>query len=76
LRVIAVARILMPTSRIRLAAGRLSLNREARTLAFLCGVNSIFYGERLLTTPNPDADEDRALLTELGLVPESARIGA
>jgi biotin synthase len=69
LRVIAVARILMPRSTIRLAAGRASLSREARTLAFMAGANSIFYGEKLLTTPNADADEDRSLMAELGLVP-------
>ncbi len=73
LRTIAVARIVMPGSMVRLAAGRLSLNREGRILAFLLGANSIFYGERLLTTPNPDVDEDQSLLDALGLQPLAAR---
>ncbi len=64
-RTIAVARILMPRSRVRLSAGRLSLSREAQVLAFYAGANSIFLGDRLLTTPNPPADEDLALLREL-----------
>lgn len=72
-RTIAVARILMPKSMVRLAAGRLSLSREARILAFQAGANSIFYGEQLLTTPNPSADEDRELMAELGLTPMEAR---
>src|SRR5690606_38405645 len=69
-RTIAVARILMPATRVRLAAGRSTLSREALVLALQAGANSIFYGERLLTTPNADADADRALLAELGLRPE------
>ncbi|MBX2798379.1 MAG: biotin synthase BioB [Myxococcales bacterium] len=72
LRTIAVARILMPASMVRLAAGRTGLSREGQALAFLLGANSIFYGERLLTTPNPDADDDRALLDDLGLTPLEA----
>ena len=64
-RAIAVARILMPRSRVRLSAGRLSLTREAQVLAFYAGANSIFLGDRLLTTPNPPADEDHALLRDL-----------
>jgi biotin synthase len=75
-RTVAVARILMPASLVRLAAGRLSLSKEARVLAFQAGANSIFYGERLLTTPNPDVDEDRALLAELGLTPMEPRLRA
>jgi len=66
-RAIATARILMPGSMIRLAAGRAQLSREAVLLCFLAGANSIFYGEKLLTTPNPAPDEDRDLLRELGL---------
>jgi biotin synthase len=69
-RVVAVARVLMPSSVLRLAAGRASLSREACALAFYAGVNSIFYGDRLLTTPNPEQDEDRALLAALGLRPK------
>jgi biotin synthase len=66
-RTIATARILMPGSMVRLAAGRAQLSREAVLLCFLAGANSIFYGEKLLTTPNPAPDEDRDLLRELGL---------
>jgi biotin synthase len=65
-RTIAVARLLMPRSRVRLSAGRLSLNREAQILAFFAGANSIFLGDRLLTTPNPPPDDDRLLLAALG----------
>jgi biotin synthase len=66
-RMIATARILMPTSRVRLAAGRQQMSREAVTLCFLAGANSIFTGEKLLTTPNPSADADHQLLEELGM---------
>jgi biotin synthase len=68
-RTIACARILMPRSMVRLAAGRKQLSREAILLCFLAGANSIFTGERLLTTPNPAPDEDAALLAELGMRP-------
>src|SRR5271156_1275368 len=68
-RAIATARILMPASRVRLAAGRKQLSPEAVTLCFLAGANSIFVGERLLTTPNPEPDEDEQLLHSLGLKP-------
>jgi biotin synthase len=68
-RAIATARIVMPTSRVRLAAGRKQLSPEAVTLCFLAGVNSIFVGEKLLTTPNPGPDEDEQLLHSLGLKP-------
>ena len=66
-RTIATARILMPASRVRLSAGRMSLSDEAQALCFLAGANSVFLGDRLLTTPNPGADEDRRLLDKLGL---------
>ena len=66
-RAIATARILMPASRVRLAAGRQQMSQEAVTLCFLAGANSIFTGEKLLTTPNPALDEDRELLTNLGM---------
>jgi len=66
-RMIAVARILMPASMARLSAGRLSLSDEAQALCFVAGANSIFIGERLLTTPNPETDRDRSLLNKLGL---------
>lgn len=66
-RVIAVARILMPGSYVRLSAGRSEMSDELQALCFLAGANSIFYGERLLTTPNAESDRDRALFTRLGL---------
>ncbi len=66
-RTIAVARILMPSSHVRLSAGRESMSPELQALAFLAGANSIFYGEKLLTTPNPSQDEDHALLARLGM---------
>ena len=65
IRTIAVARILMPLSRVRLTAGRLSLNKEAQLLAFFAGANSIFIGEKLLTTPNIAPAQDKAMLTEI-----------
>lgn len=68
-RAIATARILMPASRVRLAAGRKQLSPEAVTLCFLAGANSIFVGEKLLTTPNPGPDEDEQLLQALGMKP-------
>lgn len=67
IRAIAVARILLPHAMVRLSAGRLSIPREAQAMAFMAGANSIFTGEKLLTTPNPEADFDRALLADLGL---------
>jgi biotin synthase len=66
-RMIATARILMPASRVRLSAGRMALSREAQVLCFLAGANSIFYGEKLLTTGNPDVSADQSLLRDAGL---------
>jgi biotin synthase len=66
-RVIAAARITMPQSYVRLSAGREAMTDEAQALCFLAGANSIFYGERLLTTPNPAAARDRILLGRLGM---------
>lgn len=66
-RTIAVARILMPASRVRLSAGRDGMSDEMQALCFLAGANSIFYGERLLTTDNPAAARDRQLFDRLGL---------
>jgi len=71
-RVIALARILMPASYVRLSAGRTDMSDEMQALCFFAGANSIFYGERLLTTPNPDADRDLALFRRLGLKPAPA----
>jgi len=73
LRTLAVARVLMPDSMIRLAAGRTRLSDEAQAMAFQLGANSIFYGEKLLTTGNPEMEKDRALLEKLGLTPLEAR---
>jgi biotin synthase len=66
-RMIAVARILMPKTRVRLSAGRTSLSREAQLMCMLAGANSIFYGEKLLTTPNPDEEADLSLIRDAGL---------
>jgi biotin synthase len=66
-RTIATARLVAPRARVRLSAGRLSLSAEAQALCFVAGANSIFSGERLLTTPNPAVDEDAALISRLGL---------
>jgi biotin synthase len=73
-RTIATARIVMPTSMVRLSAGRLSMTDEGQALCFLAGANSIFMGEKLLTTPNPDSRSDQNLLTKLGmrLIPQTA----
>jgi biotin synthase len=68
-RTIAVARITMPKSMVRLSAGREDMSDETQALCFLAGANSIFYGPKLLTTPNPLADTDRALFVRLGLSP-------
>jgi biotin synthase len=72
LRMIATTRILFPTSMVRLSAGRLNMSAAEQALCFLAGANSIFAGEKLLTTPNPDLDADAALFAALGLVPRPA----
>src|SRR5580704_10474622 len=66
-RMVAAARITMPRARVRLSAGRAELTREAQALCFMAGANSIFYGEKLLTTANNDAAEDRKMIEDLGL---------
>ncbi len=66
-RTIAVARIMMPAAMVRLSAGRETMNEEMQALCFLAGANSIFHGEKLLTTGNPDTEADRALFAKLGL---------
>ncbi|GAB2500081.1 biotin synthase BioB [Arenimonas alkanexedens] len=68
-RTIAVARIVMPASMVRLSAGRAEMNDELQALCFLAGANSIFHGEKLLTTGNPDVEADHALFQRLGLRP-------
>jgi biotin synthase len=75
-RMVAAARVLMPASRVRLSAGRRSLSRETQVLCFLAGANSIFYGDKLLTTVNNDVDGDLALIEEVGLRIESANSSA
>jgi len=68
-RTIAVARITMPTARVRLSAGRQQMSDAVQALCFLAGANSIFYGEQLLTTGNPEVERDRMLLDKLGMYP-------
>ena len=70
-RTIAAARLMMPRAHVRLSAGRQGMSDELQTLCFLAGANSIFYGEKLLTTGNPDVERDRRLFARLGLKPES-----
>src|SRR5882672_1743564 len=72
-RTIATARILMPKAHVRLSAGRTEMSDELQALCFLAGANSIFYGEKLLTTGNPDVAHDRGLFARLGIKPEGAR---
>jgi biotin synthase len=71
-RTLAVARIMMPRSMVRLSAGREGMSDELQALCFLAGANSIFYGEKLLTTGNPDTERDLALFAELGIAPMAA----
>ncbi|NBS79518.1 biotin synthase BioB [bacterium] len=68
-RLIATTRIALPRARVRLSAGRTALTREAQALCFFAGANSIFFGDKLLTAPNPEESDDRALLRTLGLAP-------
>jgi biotin synthase len=68
-RMIAVARITMPKTFVRLSAGRQQMSEEAQAMCFVAGANSIFYGDKLLTTGNPDAERDRGLLAKLGMQP-------
>ena len=71
-RMIATARILMPKAMVRLSAGRNEMSYEQQALCFLAGANSIFTGEKLLTTPNPDFDADREMFELLGLKPRES----
>ncbi|MFT6387625.1 MAG: biotin synthase [Cellvibrionaceae bacterium] len=70
IRTIAVARLIMPKSHVRLSAGREEMNQQMQAMAFFAGANSIFYGEKLLTTPNPEANKDMQLFKRLGIEPE------
>jgi len=72
-RMVAVARIMMPRSHVRLSAGREQMNDQMQALCFFAGANSIFYGERLLTTSNPLANADMQLFARLGIHPEPFR---
>jgi len=72
IRMIATTRIVLPESTVRLSAGRLQMNKEAQAMCFLAGANSIFAGDKLLTTPNPAFNEDLKLFEELGLKPRKA----
>ena len=69
---VAAARICLPRSRVRLSAGREDMSEEMQALCFLAGANSIFYGEKLLTTPNPDRGRDAHLMQKLGLRPTAS----
>lgn len=73
IRMIAVARVLMPESQVRLSAGRTEMSDEMQALCFMAGANSIFYGDKLLTTDNPNENADMKLFDRLGLRPEAAR---
>jgi biotin synthase len=73
IRTVAVARILMPKSYVRLSAGRTEMNDEMQSLCFFAGANSMFYGERLLTTDNPDENHDESLFAKLGIVNEKRK---
>jgi biotin synthase len=75
-RTVAVARITMPRARVRLSAGRRQMSEAVQTLCFLAGANSIFYGDKLLTTGNPEVEQDRALLDKLGMHSRSSAIDA
>ncbi|PKM20020.1 MAG: biotin synthase BioB [Gammaproteobacteria bacterium HGW-Gammaproteobacteria-15] len=70
IRTIAVARIMLPQSHVRLSAGRSRMNEQMQALCFFAGANSIFYGDKLLTTDNPEADADMQLFAKLGITPE------
>ncbi|WP_022954450.1 biotin synthase BioB [Leucothrix mucor] len=76
IRTVAVARIMMPKSYVRLSAGRTEMNEQTQALCFFAGANSMFYGDRLLTTDNPDENHDQVLFGKLGIEPEKARVSA
>jgi biotin synthase len=70
-RMVATARIVLPNTQVRLSAGRTKMTQEGQTLCFLAGANSIFAGDKLLTTPNPDVNEDKVLFEKLGIIPQA-----
>lgn len=72
IRMVATTRIVMPKTQVRLSAGRTEMSREGQAMCFFAGANSIFAGDKLLTTPNPDVNEDMELFTKLGLNPQEA----
>ena len=74
IRTIAVARIMMPTSHVRLSAGREQMNEQTQAMCFMAGANSIFYGCKLLTRPNPEEDKDLQLFRKLGLNPQQTEV--
>jgi biotin synthase len=74
IRTIAVARIMMPTSHVRLSAGREKMNEQTQAMCFMAGANSIFYGCKLLTTPNPEEDKDVLLFRKLGINPQQTAV--
>lgn len=76
IRTVAVARIMMPMSYVRLSAGRTEMNEQTQALCFFAGANSMFYGDRLLTTDNPDENQDQMLFQKLGIEPEKAQLPA
>ena len=71
-RMIATTRIVMPETQVRLSAGRTPMSKEGQAMCFFVGANSIFAGDKLLTTPNPDVHEDMKLFNALGLIPQKA----
>lgn len=76
IRMVATTRIVMPQTQVRLSAGRTEMSREGQAMCFFAGANSIFAGDKLLTTPNPDVNEDMALFKQLGLNPQKAFVKA
>jgi len=76
IRMVATTRIVMPQTQVRLSAGRTEMSHEGQAMCFFAGANSIFAGDKLLTTPNPDVNEDMALFKQLGLNPQKAFVKA
>ena len=70
IRMVATTRIIMPETQVRLSAGRMNMSREGQAMCFFAGANSIFAGDKLLTTPNPDVNEDMKMFEMLGLIPQ------